>query len=297
MSQLKMNILDELRQGKVLLSDGAWGTLLQSKGLNPGECPELWNITHRKDVSDIAEAYLNAGCDIIETNSFGASRLKLSQYGLGDRVNELNEAAASISREIAGTDKHVAGSVGPTGKMLLMGDVTGEELYENYKEQSIALEKGGADIIIIETMTDLDEATFAVKAARENTNCTVIVTMTFSKDLKGEFFTMMGVSPFEMVNSMKAAGAHIVGSNCGNGIRDMISIVTEIRAVDRNIPVIIQANAGLPEYIDGKTVFRESPEMMASYIPDLLKEGANIIGGCCGTTPEHIREMGKALGR
>jgi 5-methyltetrahydrofolate--homocysteine methyltransferase len=292
-----MNILDELRQGKVLLSDGAWGTLLQSKGLNPGECPELWNITHRKDVSDIAEAYLNAGCDIIETNSFGASRLKLSQYGLGDRVNELNEAAASISREIAGTDKHVAGSVGPTGKMLLMGDVTGEELYENYKEQSIALEKGGADIIIIETMTDLDEATFAVKAARENTNCTVIVTMTFSKDLKGEFFTMMGVSPFEMVNSMKAAGAHIVGSNCGNGIRDMISIVTEIRAVDRNIPVIIQANAGLPEYIDGKTVFRESPEMMASYIPDLLKEGANIIGGCCGTTPEHIREMGKALGR
>ena len=297
MSQLKMNILDELRQGKVLLSDGAWGTLLQSKGLIPGECPELWNITHRKDVSDIAEAYLNAGCDIIETNSFGASRLKLSQYGLGDRVNELNEAAASISREIAGTDKHVAGSVGPTGKMLLMGDVTGEELYENYKEQSIALEKGGADIIIIETMTDLDEATFAVKAARENTNCTVIVTMTFSKDLKGEFFTMMGVSPFEMVNSMKAAGAHIVGSNCGNGIRDMISIVTAIRAVDKNIPVIIQANAGLPEYIDGKTVFRESPEMMASYIPDLLKEGANIIGGCCGTTPEHIREMGKALGR
>jgi len=292
-----MNILDELKQGRVLLSDGAWGTLLQSKGLNPGECPELWNITHRKDVSDIAEAYLNAGCDIIETNSFGASRLKLSQYGLGDRVNELNEAAASISREIAGTDKHVAGSVGPTGKMLLMGDVTGEELYENYKEQSIALEKGGADIIIIETMTDLDEATFAVKAARENTNCTVIVTMTFSKDLKGEFFTMMGVSPFEMVNSMKAAGAHIVGSNCGNGIRDMISIVTEIRAVDKNIPVIIQANAGLPEYIDGKTVFRESPEMMASYIPDLLKEGANIIGGCCGTTPEHIREMGKALGR
>jgi 5-methyltetrahydrofolate--homocysteine methyltransferase len=292
-----MNILDELKQGKVLLSDGAWGTLLQSKGLNPGECPELWNITHRKDIRDIAEAYLNAGCDIIETNSFGGNRLKLSQYGLGDRVNELNEIAASISREIAGNEKHVAGSVGPTGKMLLMGDVIGEELYEIYKEQSIALEKGGADIIIIETMTDLDEASFAVKAARENTNCTVIVTMTFSKDLKGEFFTMMGVSPAEMVNSMKAAGAHIVGSNCGNGIRDMVSIVRVIRAIDRNIPVIIQANAGLPEYIDGKTVFRESPEMMASFIPDLLKEGVNIIGGCCGTTPEHIREMGRALGR
>src|SRR5664280_2430284 len=112
-----MNILDELKQGKVLLSDGAWGTFLQSKGLNPGECPEMWNITHRKDVKDIAEAYLIAGCDIIETNSFGGSRIKLSQYGFGDRVMEINQAAASISREIAGTDKHVAGSVGPTGKM------------------------------------------------------------------------------------------------------------------------------------------------------------------------------------
>ena len=292
-----MNILDELRQGKVLLSDGAWGTLLQSKGLNPGECPELWNITHRKDVSDIAEAYLNAGCDIIETNSFGASRLKLSQYGLGDRVNELNEAAASISREIAGTDKHVAGSVGPTGKMLLMGDVTGEELYENYKEQSIALEKGGADIIIIETMTDLDEATFAVKAARENTDCTVIITMTFSKDPQGHYFTMMGVSPSEMVISMKEAGAHIVGSNCGNGIEDMIGVLKEIRAIDTGIPVIIQANAGMPEFIDGNTFYRESPEMMASFVPQLIKAGANIIGGCCGTTPEHIRQMAKALGR
>jgi 5-methyltetrahydrofolate--homocysteine methyltransferase len=292
-----MNILDELKQGKVLLSDGAWGTFLQSKGLNPGECPEIWNITHRKDIRDIAEAYFLAGCDIIETNSFGGSRIKLSQYGFGDRVMEINQAAATISREVAGTEKHVAGSVGPTGKMLLMGDVTGEELYHNFKEQSIALEKGGADIIIIETMTDLDEASFAVKAAIENTNCTVIVTMTFSGDMKGEFFTMMGASPAEMVISMKEAGAHVVGSNCGNGIRDMISIVRAIRTVDRNIPVIVQANAGLPEYIDGKTVFRESPEMMASFIPDLLKEGANIIGGCCGTTPEHIREMGKVLRR
>jgi 5-methyltetrahydrofolate--homocysteine methyltransferase len=292
-----MTILDKISNGKVLLSDGAWGTLLQSKGLNPGECPEIWNITNKEDVREIAEAYLLAGCDIIETNSFGGSRIKLSQYGFGNRVSEINQAAASISREVAGTDRHVAGSVGPTGKMLLMGDVTGEELYDNFREQSVALEKGGADIIIIETMTDLDEASLAVKAARDNTNCTVIVTMTFSRDMKGEFFTMMGASPAEMVISMKEAGAHIVGSNCGNGIRDMISIVSAIKAADRNIPVIIQANAGLPEYIDGKTVFRESPELMASFIPDLLKEGVNIIGGCCGTTPEHIRQMGKALGR
>lgn len=292
-----MNILDELRKNKVLLSDGAWGTFLQAKGMIPGECPELWNITHRSDVFSIAESYLLAGSDIIETNSFGGSVFKLSQYGLGDRVSELNQAAAAISREAAGNEKHVAGSIGPSGKMLLMGDVTEEELYNAFSEQATALEKGGADIIIVETMSAIDEASLAVRAARENTKCTVIVTMTFSKTPQGEYRTMMGVSPGEMVISMKEAGAHIIGSNCGNGIEDMIGIVEAIRISDKNIPVMIQANAGIPDLIDGKTVFRESPEMMASFVPELIKAGVNIIGGCCGTTPEHIIEIGKVIGR
>jgi 5-methyltetrahydrofolate--homocysteine methyltransferase len=292
-----MKLLDEFKNGKVLLSDGAWGTFLQEKGLKPGECPELWNITHRSEVFDIAESYLHAGSDIIETNSFGGSIFKLSQYGLEDRVSELNQAAAAISREAAGNDRHVAGSVGPSGKMLIIGDVTENELYDGFCQQVTALEKGGADIIIVETMSAIDEAALAVRAARENTKCTVIVTMTFSGDNNGAFHTMMGVSPEEMVVSMKEAGAHIIGSNCGNGIEDMISIVKAIRTIDKSIPVMIQANAGIPEYIDGKTVFRESPEMMASYIPELVKAGASIIGGCCGTTPEHIRAMGRALGK
>jgi len=292
-----MTILDELKNNTILLADGAWGTFLQAKGMKPGECPELWNITRRSDVLEIAQSYLQAGSDIIETNSFGGSRIKLSQYGLGDRVSEINEAAASISREAAGSNKHVAGSIGPTGKLLLMEDVTEAELYDGFSDQAIALEKGGADIIIIETMSAIDEASLAVKAARESTKCTVIISMTFSGDFKGEYHTMMGVTPAEMVISMKEAGAHIVGSNCGNGIEEMIGIVRAIRAVDDTIPVMIQPNAGTPELIDGKTVFRESPEFMASIVPQLIKAGVNIIGGCCGTTPEHIRRMAKIIGR
>lgn len=292
-----MNILDEIKLNKILLSDGAWGTFLQAKGMQPGECPELWNITHRSDVTDIAESYLLAGSDIIETNSFGGSRFKLSIFGLDERDSELNRAAAEISRKAAGKNKHVAGSIGPTGKMLLMGDVTEEELYDAFREQAVALEAGGADIIIVETMSAIDEALLAVRAARENTKCTVIITMTFSKEPDGGYHTMMGVSPEEMVIAMKEAGAHIVGSNCGNGIEDMIGIVKAIRKTDNKIPVMIQANAGTPMLIDGETVFRESPEMMASFIPELIKAGANIIGGCCGTTPEHIRAIGRVLGR
>jgi len=290
-----MKLLNNIRN-HVLLSDGAWGTLLQAKGLKPGECPELWNITHRNEILDIAKSYIDAGSDIIETNSFGGSIIKLSQYGLSARVREINEAAAAISREAAGKDKLVAGSVGPTGKMLVMGDITEEELYNAFSEQSKALENGGADIIIIETMTAIDESALAVRAAKDNTNCTVILTMTFSKTPKGEYRTMMGASPEEMVKVAKTEGADIIGSNCGNGIADMIGIVKAIRSFDADIPVMIQANAGMPELIDGKTVYRESPELMASYVDELVKAGSNIIGGCCGTTPEHIRKIRQALG-
>jgi 5-methyltetrahydrofolate--homocysteine methyltransferase len=146
-------------------------------------------------------------------------------------------------------------------------------------------------------MSAIDEAAIAVKAARENTKCAVIITMTFSRDSKGEYHTMMGVTPEEMVNSMKEAGADILGSNCGNGIEEMIDVVKAIRAIDNSIPVMIQANAGTPQFIDGVTVFRENPEIMASFIPELIKAGANIIGGCCGTTPEHIRQMSRVLGK
>lgn len=284
-------IIHEIQKGRVLVSDGAWGTFLQKKGLTPGECPEQWNVTRSEDIFDIAKSYIDAGADMIETNSFGGNYFKLKGYGLENHVFELNKAAAEISRKAAGTDRFVLGSVGPTGKLLMMEEVTEDELYSAFKEQSVALEAGGADAIVIETMTDLEEARIAVKAAKENTACEVICTMTFDKILSGEFRTMMGISPAEMTETLIEAGATIIGANCGNGIADMIGIVKEIRQVNAQIPILIHANAGMPHYCDGETTFPESPADMASRVKEIIEAGANIIGGCCGTTPDHICEV------
>lgn len=283
-------ILEKIQQGKILVSDGAWGTFLQQKGLKTGECPEEWNLTHSGEVLDIARSYIEAGADMVETNSFGGTRFKLEKFGLADKVFELNKAAAEISRIAAG-DKFVLGSVGPTGKILLMGDVTEDELYEAFKEQAMGLEAGGADAIMIETMSDLDEARLAIRAAKENTSCEVFCTMTFEKTVTGEFRSMMGVSPTEMVQTLIDAGAELIGANCGNGIAGMVGIVEEIRKANPDIPILVHANAGMPVYQDGETVFPEKPEEMAALVPKIIAAGANIIGGCCGTTPEHIARV------
>lgn len=288
-------ISEEVAAGRILVSDGAWGTLLQARGLNPGDCPELWCVERPDDVRDIARRYFDAGADMVETNSFGGTRFKLEHFGLAGRVAEINERAAALSREAAGPDRHVIASVGPTGKMLLMGDVTEEELSEAFREQLSALEKGGADACCMETFAATDEAVLAVRAAKEHTALEVICTFTFERTLRGDFRTMMGVGPAEMARALLDAGADIVGTNCGNGMEAMASIVAEIREAAPSAPILVHANAGKPVNIGGVDVFPESPEQMAANAMKVVKAGASIVGGCCGTTPDHIRAIKTAV--
>ena len=291
----KQKITEALKTGKVLVSDGAWGTFLQKKGLKPGECPELWCIDRPDDVFDVAKNYIDAGADMVETDSFGGSSFKLKHYGLADRAAEINEAAVRISRRAAGEDHWVIASIGPTGEMLVTEEVTEEELYDSFKTQAIAFEKGGADAICIETMSDIGEACQAIKAAKENTKLEVICTFTYEKTAQGDYRTMMGVDPVSGMKAAIEAGADIVGANCGNGIERMIDIVSLMRSANKEIPILVHANAGLPKNVNGVDTFPETPEDMAALAPKLAAAGANIIGGCCGTTPAHIKAMREAL--
>ncbi len=291
MSELHPLIAELLRAAPVV-TDGAWGTQLQARGLAPGQCPDAWNLEHPERVEAVARAYVEAGSRIILTNTFRANRLALAGYGLADKVIEINRAGAEISRRAAAGSARVFASIGPSGRMLVTGETTPEELAAIFAEQAQALAEGGADALVIETMADLAEACIAVKAAR-GTGLPVVASMVFDSG-KNKDRTMMGVTPEQAAQTLAESGADVVGANCGQGVAGYIAICRRLRAAcDR--PIWIKANAGLPEVVDGAPVYRMTPEEYARYVPALVEAGASFIGGCCGTGPEFIREIRKVL--
>lgn len=285
-----------LAKGETIIVDGAMGTFLQALGMQPGECPELWCLTHPDDVRSIHRRYREAGSDVVETNSFGGSRYKLKHYGLETRVSEINGAAAALAREVAGDTQHVLGSIGPTGAFLEpYGDETEEAFFEAFAEQAAALEAGGADAVIVETMTGIEECCVAVRAARSCTRLSVVASFTFDPQADGGYASMMGVRPAQFARAAVEAGAHVVGANCGLGPDHMLNIVRELRAAVPDVPILAMPNAGMPVLENGRTVFKEMPEAMAAKSLALREAGARLIGGCCGTGPEHIAAIARAL--
>jgi len=291
-----MNIKEEIKEQlnkRPLLLDGAMGTMLQAYGLKSGECSEEWNISHSQVVQKIHQEYIKAGADVILTNTFGANRVKLSSFGRENNILKINETAVNIAKGAIDKERSlekrifIAGSVGPTGKILEpYGDLKVSEVYKNYKEQAVILEKAGVDLIILETFFDLEEIKTALKAVKENSDLMVIASMTFDKNLK----TIYGVDPEKAVMVLENEGAEGVGANCGTGPQVLYEVLKIMKKVSKTY-LMVEPNAGMPELVKGKAVYPASPKIMADYTEKFVKLGLNFIGGCCGTTPLHIKAM------
>jgi methionine synthase I (cobalamin-dependent) len=281
-------LLDE----KPVLIDGAWGTELQKQGLKPGESPEALNLEKPEIVEAVAHSYVEAGSRIIITNTFGGTRFTLERHGLADRVADVNKAGAAISKRAAADRALVFASLGPTGKMLMMGDVSEESLFDAFAEQAAALAEGGADGLVIETMSDLDEAKIALRACKE-TGLPVVTSMVYDAGADVDR-TMMGTTVEEATVALTEAGADVIASNCGQGIEGFVKLCAKMKA-NTDLPIWIKGNAGLPEMVDGKAVYKTTPEQFAVYADPLLDAGADFIGGCCGTSPDFIRALKNLL--
>jgi methionine synthase I (cobalamin-dependent) len=294
-SPVNLGMIDGIQQlvsSGVILTDGAWGTELQRRGLSPGEFPDVWNLTHSDRVMEVARAYVTAGSRVILTNTFGANRLRLAEVGKQNAVAALNRRGVAISRQAAGNGVQVFASIGPTGRMLAAGDTTRAQLVDVFTEQAEALASEGPDALVIETMSDLEEGCAAVEAAR-TTGLPVVACMVFDSG-KARDRTMTGVTPEQAAAGLRGAGADIIGANCGQGIGGFPAICRRLREAT-DCPIWIKANAGLPEWVEGRPVYRTTPEEFASYVPALRDAGAIFIGGCCGTTPDFIRAVAAQL--
>jgi methionine synthase I (cobalamin-dependent) len=284
--------IEQLVATGVVVTDGGFGTQLQARGLPVGACPDQWNLAEPQKVEEVARAYVEAGSQIILTNTFGSNRCILGRHGLADQAAEINRAGVAVARRAALGRARVFGSIGPSGVMLLMGDISASQLRAAFAEQAQALAEAGADGLVVESMSDLDEARLAVEAACQ-TGLPVVASMVFGSD-KAAFRTMMGNTPEQAADALASAGAEVIGANCGQGIEAFIPICRRLRdATER--PIWIKPNAGLPELVAGRTVYRQTPEQFADKVPALIDSGAAFLGGCCGTTPEFIRAVVKRV--
>jgi 5-methyltetrahydrofolate--homocysteine methyltransferase len=270
------------------------GTMLQMHGLSSGECPEAWNLEKPEAVKATHQAYAGAGCDFVTTNTFGANPIKLSRHGLDSRIEDIIARGVELARDAAGAECMVAGSVGPTGGLLEpYGELPGSEVAAAFEVSARLLEKAGVDFFIVETMIDLNEALLAARAVRDASDRPLVSTMAFSKGARG-IRTVMGTSPEQAAQGLEEAGANIIGTNCCSGMQEAAEIMTEIVAAT-GLPTIAQPNAGLPVPDGDRVIYPESPEAMAEGLAKLLEIGVRIVGGCCGTTPDHLARMGSVL--
>ncbi len=276
-----------------VIGDGAMGTMLQQMGLTSGGAPELWNVERPDVIRSIYQGYVDAGSQIIETNTFGGNRYRLKLHNLQDRVHELVKAGAALAREVAGDDILVAGSMGPTGELMQpMGDLTYEYAVDAFAEQAAALAEGGVDFFLIETMSDLNEVKAAVEACRQVSDLPIATTLTFDTN----YHTMMGVGPAQAVQELADFGVKIIGANCGNGPEETRYAIQQMAAArPEGVYLMAQSNAGLPHFEHGEIVYDGTPEVMAQLALDLAGMGVDIIGACCGSTPAHIKAMREAL--
>ncbi len=288
-----MNEMERKLATDILLFDGAWGTMLMERGMKAGETPEAWILQRPDDIASVHKTYFDAGADIVTSATLGATSLKLAHWGLAGKTAEINRRGAELAVKSRPAGKFVAGDIGSAGKLLApAGDADEKALAEAFTVQAFALAEGGVDLFIIETMIDVREALIALSAAR-TTGLPVFVTISFNKKPRG-FFTIMGNKPGDSARALSDAGAAAVGTNCSLRIGDMVDVVAEM-AQAADIPIIAQPNAGNPEVERGVTSFADGPEVYAERTPDLIRAGARIVGGCCGTTPETTRRMREAI--
>ncbi len=289
---MRLPFRERLTAPQIVVADGATGTMLMAAGLPAGMSPEQWNLEAPEKIIALHDAYLEAGSELVLTNTFGGSPVKLALAGLDDRTHDINRAAAQLARQAAGEDRYVGGDIGPTGQLMKpFGPLTYEVAKEGFARQAAGLAKGGADVIWIETMSDINEAKAAVEGAMQATDLPVVVTMSFEHHRR----TQMGVEPSQAARTLWDMGVAATGGNCGKTLEDMEAVIQHMRQAVPQAVLVAKPNAGLPRLVNDQTIYDTTPQEMADFVRRFVEMGVKIVGGCCGSTPAHLAAIAQAM--